>query len=216
MQSTAKVLKVIGFVLIVVVIGLFVGWLATREKTRPPETSKGLAKTVAKKPDEATFAVHRTIEVTNDMGESTNEWPYGEGNYSWEDKIGDILGADNEIEDKVKELFELYPKLSDEGKKEAVEHLSNLIADDDQYGPLGKLLVDTNTPAGASESLLNDLINRENKLRVPLMLEVARNPNHSQAAEAKDMLMRILEDDYGDDWKLWEEKAKEWVKENPD
>lgn len=218
MQSNIKILKVVGVIVVVAAIGLLLGWLASRDKSRPKPGPTGAlaAKPAAKKPDEATFVTHQIIDKTNDVGETTNEWPYGEGNTSWEDKISDILGADAENEEKIKQLFELYPKLTNEGKQEAVEHLSNLLADDDEYGPLAKILVDPKTPPGASEALMNDLINRENKLRIPLMLEVARNPEHPQAAEAKDMLMRILEDDYGDDWKVWEEKAKEWLKDNPD
>jgi hypothetical protein len=58
-------------------------------------------------------------------------------------------------------------------------------------------------------------MNRDNAIKMPIFLEIARDPKHPQAATAKDFMERILEEDYGNDWGKWEKKVQEWVKENP-
>jgi hypothetical protein len=49
-----------------------------------------------------------------------------------------------------------------------------------------------------------------------LLLDIARNPEHRKASEAKEILELYLEEDYGTNWSVWQQKMTEWLKENPD
>ena len=134
---------------------------------------------------------------------------------NWEDKVDEILGPEGEDSEKVKRLFEMFPRLPEDGQVEVAQHLSNLVPDEN-YEPLGKLLKDAKMPEAVLDVLLADLLNRPNSVKLPTILEVASNPQHAKASESKDLLELFLEEDYGADWPKWQAKMDEWLKENPD
>jgi hypothetical protein len=65
--------------------------------------------------------------------------------------------------------------------------------------------------------VLNELFNRPVSLLLPISLQIAKNPNHPNAALAKDNLERILSEDLGDnpDWEHVGQMVDTFVKENP-
>lgn len=133
----------------------------------------------------------------------------------WEDKIDNIIGSDDPDTNKVKQLFALFPTLPPDGQEEVVQHLSNLV-DDDQYAPLGELLKDDKLPEGVLDELLADALNRPNSLKLPELLAVASDPNNAKSSEAKDLLELYLGEDYGNDWNTWGTKMTNWLQQNPD
>jgi hypothetical protein len=134
---------------------------------------------------------------------------------NWEERLDAILEPEGAEADKAKKLLALFSHLPEEGQVEVVQHLSNLVADQD-YEALGKLLVDPTLPEDVLEQLMADILNRPNSLKLPLLVEVARNPQHPKAEDAKDLLELYLEEDYGQDWTKWQAKVVEWVQKNPD
>jgi len=146
-----------------------------------------------------------TVASTNVSGSDTN----------WEDKIDDIVGSDDADTNKVKQLFALFPTLPPDGQEEVVQHLSNLV-DDEDYAPLGELLKDAKLPEGVLDELLADVLNRPNNLKLPLLLDVASNPDHAKHDEAKDLLELYLGDDYGSDWGQWGQHLTNWLQQNPE
>ncbi|HEX4264980.1 MAG TPA: hypothetical protein VH597_11620 [Verrucomicrobiae bacterium] len=134
---------------------------------------------------------------------------------NWEDKIDDIVGSDDADTNKVKQLFALFPKLPPDGQEEVVQHLSNLV-DDEDYAPLGDLLKNSKLPEGVLDELLADVLNRPNNLKLPLLLDVASDPDHAKKDEAKDLLELYLGDDYGSDWNSWGQHLTNWMQQNPD
>jgi len=142
---------------------------------------------------------------TNTMASNTN----------WEDKIDEIVGSDEADTNKVKELYALFPKLPPDGQEEAAQHLSNLV-DDDDYAPLGEMLKNDKLPEGVLDELLADVLNRPNNLKLPLLLDLAQDPNHAKRDEAKDLLELYLGEDYGTDWNSWGQHMTNWLQQNPD
>jgi len=143
--------------------------------------------------------------ATNTTGSDTN----------WEDKIDEIVGSDEPDTNKVKELYALFPKLPPDGQEEAAQHLSNLV-DDDAYGPLGEMLKNDKLSEGVLDELLADVLNRPNSLKLPLLLDLASDPNHAKRDEAKDLLELYLGEDYGTDWNSWGQHMTNWLQQNPD
>src|SRR6185312_734897 len=133
----------------------------------------------------------------------------------WEDKIDDIVGSDDPDTNKVAKLYALFPTLPPDGQEEVAQHLSNLV-DDDDYAPLGDMLKNDKLPEGVLDELLADVLNRPNNLKLPLLLTVASDANHSKHDEAKDLLELYLGDDYGTDWNSWGEHMTNWLQQNPD
>lgn len=219
MKNNSGLLKIFGFVVVAILIGIGVGWFASRPKTAPvpttgltdsgeptaPTQSAATSPSAGEKPKPAAEPPTPIAIVLPDTPTAPD----------WSDKIGDILTADTEIPDKCKDMLKLYPTLPDEGKVEIVGHLNNLVADDD-YAPMGKILINPKTPAAAGQEVLNDLFNRPNSLKIPLMLQVARTPGHPLAAAAHEDLVLLLEEDHGTDWARWEKTTEAWLQENPD
>lgn len=217
-----KVLKGILAFLLIVAIGVGIGWLASRRPSPPPEN--GVQQSGAK--SDTTAPRQPAALVMSTKSAVTNEVPNPfagdiaeeeEVSTNPDDKIDDILGEVTAITNVVKNLIELYPKLSNAGKLEAVEHLTMLVPDED-YEPLAKILMDKEVLPAVSSELLTDLIDRPNDVKMPLMLSIARDPKHPGAKEAKENLELLIEpeEELGDDWDKWEKAMEEWVKENPE
>jgi len=134
---------------------------------------------------------------------------------NWEDTIDTIIGSEDADTNKVKQLFALFPKLPADGQEEVVQHLSNLVEDSD-YAPLGELLKNDNLSDGVLDELLADLLNRPNSLKLPLLLDLAQDPNNAKHYEAKDLLELYLGEDYGTNWSTWQTSMNTWMQQNPD
>jgi hypothetical protein len=135
---------------------------------------------------------------------------------NWEETLDALLrDAGGEPSAKAKQLLELLPRFPEAGQTEAAQHIANLLADED-YPAFGAWFTNTNTAVKVQEVILADLLNRPNAIKLPLLLEAARTPQHAKAGEAKDLLELYLEKDYGADWGLWQQQMEVWLKENPD
>jgi hypothetical protein len=64
--------------------------------------------------------------------------------------------------------------------------------------------------------LLADVLNRPGTLKLPMLLDIARQSDHPKAGEARELLELFLEEDHGKDWAGWETKMQQWLKDNPD
>jgi hypothetical protein len=134
---------------------------------------------------------------------------------NWSDKLDEILTSNAEEADKAKQLLEMFPHLSEEAQVEVAGHLANLLPDKD-YPALAKYLADPKMSEAVLDVLLGDALNRPNSVKLPLLLEVARQSDHPKAGEAKDILELFLEEDHGKNWDQWQTKLEQWLKDNPD
>ena len=225
MQKLSRILTILGIIGGIAAVGILIGWLGGRGST--PKTTplaEGRHPTASTAPGAAAPAGAKlspqpsaAVAAGNRASVSSPTSPVAPSNLitNWEDKVDDILGSENAETNKVKQLFELFPRLSEEGQVEVVQHLSNLV-DDADYAPLGKILENANSPESVLDVLMADVLNRPNSIKLPLLLEVAQNSDHAKAAEAKEVLELYLDEDYGTDWAKWRQAMQEWLKENPD
>jgi len=116
---------------------------------------------------------------------------------------------------KAKQLLELLPRIPEAGQAETAQHIANLLADED-YPAFGAWFTNTNTAVAVQEVVLADLLNRPNAIKLPLLLEAVRTPQHAKATEARELLELYLEKDYGSDWEAWQKALEDWLRENPD
>ena len=227
----SKILIAVGVLVAVVGIGVGVGLLASRnpgnsQPAPPPPVvaSTGNPAPVADtrpvapqnprevKPVTVPIAPIPVAQTSNIAVAPTNTDNSGT---NWEDKIDDIVGSDDADTNKVKQLFALFPNLPPDGQEEVAQHLSNLV-EDENYAPLGELLKNAKLPEGVLDELLADVLNRPNNLKLPLLLDVASNPDHAKKDEAKDLLELYLGEDYGSDWSTWGTQMTNWLQQNPD
>ncbi len=133
----------------------------------------------------------------------------------WEERIDDLLTSQDDENIKAKQLLAVFPNLPEEGQIEAIQHLSNLLADED-YAALKPMLTNAAMPEAVIDVLMTDVLNRPNDIKLGALLEVARVPNHPGAEEALDVLEVFVDENYGADWAAWEAAVKKWLIENPD
>jgi len=228
------ILKAALILVVVVATGIVIGLLASRGPQRTAHESTDVVETVASHSAPATNVVRRlpsasptasrpsptnsAVLTTPVASIETNAAPESTVTNlitDWEDRLDTILGGEEEDKVKSQKLLEIFPRLPPEGKEEIMRHLSNLVEDGD-YAPLGKYLVDATQPESVLDVLIQDVLNRPNATKLPLLLEVAQQSNHAKAAEAKDLLELFLEEDNGSDWAKWKAKMDSWLKENPD
>ena len=217
MGRFSKALASLGLVAAVLLIGVGIGWLATRKTPADGRISERKSALTNQVPTRIPFfstnaRPHRAL--------SSNKTPSPSAIATnlitdWEDKLDDILGSEGQDTDKAKQMLAMFPRLPEDGQVEVAQHVSNLLPDQ-EYAPLGKLLLDSKLPEAVLDVLIVDVLNRPNSLKLPLLLEIAQDPQHPKAGEAKHLLELYLEQDYGTDWNKWQAKLKQWMIDNPD
>jgi hypothetical protein len=219
---SVKILVAVGVVAAIVMVGVMLGWFVTKDnKTSPspppslPTVQPGPIVGGSQKSGSVKPPVPNPAPATNKLSQAQVAHPVTNVITNWEEKLDAILGSEGDEADKAKQLLAIFSRLPEEGQVEVVQHLSNLVADQN-YAPLGELLRDVSLPEDVLEQLMADILNRPNSLKLPVLLDVARNPQHPKAEDAKDLLELYLEEDYGQDWNKWQAKMEEWVKQNPD
>jgi hypothetical protein len=123
---------------------------------------------------------------------------------AWAGAIDSVLRDMSDPGEKSRRLLELLPHLPAALQPEAAQHLVNLATDatpDVLLNPLHDLTV---APA-AHAILLLGLLQRADHVRLPTLLDLARNPEHPKSAQALEYLHFLLESDHGTDWLKWEQ-----------
>ena len=210
----------IGLAILVVALLLGVGWglylsrqapILTPEPELTKTTQAQSPNNTGKTPDAASVQAPQpyvAVENTN-----TSEEAAAMTSTNWEDKLDDILLSDVEDATKADEILALIPSAPDEeAQTELAQHLVNMVSDED-YTNTAALLTDTNTPAAVSEVLMNDLLNRDNALKLPMLLALAKTPDHPLQQDAMDMLQLFIQDDKGTNWDEWQTAIDEFLKE---
>jgi hypothetical protein len=130
----------------------------------------------------------------------------------WERKIDEVLSVQNANETETAQmLINLVPTLPPEGQAEATQHIANLILDKD-YGRVMPMLRNASLPEEVHDVLVTDLMNREDKVKLPALLEVARIPNHPYHEEAMTDLQIFLDQDNGNNWSKWDSAVQEYLR----
>jgi hypothetical protein len=133
----------------------------------------------------------------------------------WEARIDEILGSTSPDLDKAKQLLTMFPTLPADAQEDVARHISNLLPDE-EFGLLRPYLTNSALPENVLDALLGDVLNRPNSLKLPALLDIAQNADRPAAAEAKDFLELLLDEDYGTDWAKWQAGTEQWLKANPD
>ena len=225
MNDFAKFLKVFGFIIGIFLVGAVVGWLGTRGGGLPvasspaPVAGSTAAPTAstATAPPKPTFLAnnYRPLSSVSLQPQTTGTVAAVNLITNWEDRLDEILSGKEKEDEKANQMLGMFPRLSAEGQEEVAQHLSNLVSDE-HYAALGQYLTNATLPEPVLDVLLADALNRPNKLKLPVLMGVARDPANPKAGEARDLLELYLEEDYGDNWDVWQEKVDQWLKDNPD
>ena len=216
--------KVVGALVGVLIVGGLIGWLTGGRGSNPTSQSspavEGGSNVLASMPLVASGRTNRAAGLSIPPPEASS-LPLAADPATnvliadWEERIDDILRSTDEDRDKSAKLLAMYPNLPLDGQTEAAGHLVNLVPDDD-FSKLGQILTDPKTDEAVQEVIMFDLLNRPNAVKLPLLLEMARNPRHAMAAESRDLLELYVEQDFGEDWAAWQQATEKYLRDNPD
>ncbi len=134
---------------------------------------------------------------------------------AWELKIDSILKTNAGETETAQMLINLLPTLPPEGQAEAAQHISNLILDKD-YSRVLPLLRNPTLPEEVQDVLVTDLMNRDDAVKLPALLDIAKILNHPYHDEALTDLQIFLDADEGVDWSKWDKDVKTYLKKQAD
>ena len=129
----------------------------------------------------------------------------------WEQKIEQALRADLGETETAQLLINLLPTIPGEGQVEAAQHISNLLLDKD-YSRVLPLVKNPRLAQEVLDVFVSDLLNRTDSVKLPTLLEIAKQPNHPHQAEAISDLQIFLDEDHGNDWNKWDVSLKAYLK----
>jgi hypothetical protein len=129
----------------------------------------------------------------------------------WELKIDQLLRSNIAETETAQVLINMLPTLPVEGQSEAAQHISNLILDKD-YNRVLPLVKNTNLPEEVLDVFITDLMNRDDSVKLPALLEIAKLANHPHHEEALTDLQIFLDGDYGNDWGKWSSSMQAYLK----
>lgn len=132
----------------------------------------------------------------------------------WEKQREDILRSSASAGEKAERLLPLLPLLAGEEQQEATRHAINLLSDD-HFLAAAACFTNVNAPTNVQSLFMADLLNRPEKVKLPLSLALARNAEHPCAAEAKKLLDLYIGEDFGTNWSAWEAAVQAKLQSNP-
>jgi hypothetical protein len=133
---------------------------------------------------------------------------------SWGQQREEILKSDSPVEEKAAQFLAMLPRLEGAEQEEAARHMINLLGDE-QFPIASGYLTNAQAPAQVQELLMAELLNRPEKLKLPLYLAIMRTEGHPKAEEAREMLKLYITEDLRTNWPAWEEAVQARLQKTP-
>jgi len=125
----------------------------------------------------------------------------------WEISINRLLDSEDGNDKVAAGLAALLPTLPLEGQLEAVQHMVNLL-DDEQYQLATRLLLDPALHPDLREVIFSDVVDRSNSIRLPALLTLLGTPGHPLQGEARRVLQEAVGSDFGHNPAGWQAAAQ--------
>ena len=205
--------KLVLFIVVFAALGAVV-WFGLRSKPAPDGKAAGVA-TEATNDSPAPEATSQTPRAFRHRDRSKSDATASDPMDVWDKQIDAILeskATDAEIADQ---LLELYPRVPAEGQADLILEIATRIASEN-YSKLSNIMTNAASSEEVVETLLTDLIDRPDKIRLPLLLDLARIQENPKSGDAHDLLEVLLGEDYGNNWDQWSKKISEWLASHPE
>jgi hypothetical protein len=215
MSNLVKVVRVLGVLVLAGGVGVFIGWMKSRDGDIQPVAVPAASNQPIV--DIAPEAEPRP--ATNKPSRRTRPKPAPDSPplgvaAEWEKQLDEVLLADIDPNLKADRILAMIPTAPSNAQVELTQHLVNMVQDD-HYDGAAQLLTNSTTPAAISTVLMNDLLNRNNTLKLPMLLAVASDSDHPLKDQARDMLELLIQEDDGTNWDQWAASISTWLQNNP-
>ena len=110
---------------------------------------------------------------------------------AWEDRLDQLLTAETDTATTVRGLVSSMRQLPPEAQEQYAAHAVNLCGDE-QFALLGEIYLNAQTPQVVTETIFNDLLNRPDEIKLPLLAKTLRNAAHPMAGKAEEVLRTYI------------------------
>ena len=220
MSLVIKVGRVAGVLALAAAVGLLIGWMASRQGdvapiVIPPSSSPPIVALPEAPPTPAPEPVMaRPVPPPRAHADAALTPATPQYATDWEQKLDDILLSEADPNTKADQILALIPTAPPDAQVELSQHLVNMVQDD-HYSGAAQMLTNATTPSAVSTVLMNDLLNRGNTLKLPMLLAVAENNDHPLKDQAREMLELLLQENDGTNWDQWSTSIDTWLQNNP-
>jgi len=128
----------------------------------------------------------------------------------WEKAINQLLDSDEDNDKVASALAVLVPTLPLEGQVEAVQHMVNLL-DDEQYELARNMVMNPGLHPDLREVLFSDILDRPNTVKLPALLALLGSPGHPLRTEAHTNLQAVIGQDLGESPMLWSQPVQAFL-----
>ena len=130
---------------------------------------------------------------------------------AWEDRLDELLTNDEDNTTTARGLVSSMRGLPPEAQEEFIAHAVNL-CEDEQFELLANVYFEAATPSEVKETIFNDVLNRPDEIKLPLLAKTLRNPTHPMAGESKEILEMYLDLEPGAvPPNGWEQAVKQYI-----
>ncbi len=221
MSNLTKFVRILAVLLLAGGVGIFIGWMKSRDGdvrpiVLPPGSNDPIVAIAPVAMSPADVSRHAPAKNARlNRKKPAPEQPPPEVSTDWEQRLDDVLLADTNANTKADLILALIPTAPASAQVELSQHLVNMVQDD-HYDGAAQLLTNAATPAEVSRVLLNDLLNRNNTLKLPMLLAVARDDDHPLKDQARELLELMIQEDNGTNWDQWGASVNTWLQNNPE
>jgi hypothetical protein len=110
---------------------------------------------------------------------------------AWEDRLDQLLTAETDNATTVRGLISSMRQLPPEAQEQYAAHAVNLCGDG-QFGLLGEIYLNVQTPQAVTETIFSDLLNRPDTIKLPLLAKTLRHAAHPMAGRAEGILRTYI------------------------
>jgi len=217
MSNLAKVVRVLGVLVLAGGVGVFIGWMKSRDgDVQPiavPAASTQMTANVAPVAMEQVAEPPATKPKRLTRHQPDLSPPPPANAVDLDKQLDDVLLSDADPNTKADKILAMIPSAPTNAQVELSQHLVNLVQDD-HYDGAAQLLTNAATPSAVSTVLMNDLLNRNNTLKLPMLLAVARDDDHPLKDQAREMLELLIQEDNGTNWNQWSDSINTWLQNN--
>jgi hypothetical protein len=130
-----------------------------------------------------------------------------------EHRIFYVTNAEITETQKAQALLLLFKDVPKEDQRK-VAHAAVKQVDDTIYFLAREQLLDATLPPQVLSVFMTDTLKRKNRLKAPVLLDLARLESHPLRTEAQQMLVAYLRKDYGTNWVGWEKAVAAWLEKD--
>ena len=138
-----------------------------------------------------TEAAKGELEESAETSESSDEGVSAEDAAvaAWDALVEDFAASSDRVvtkEDRAK-VNEALKRLPRDRRRESAQSLLNLVSDGN-FGVMRDVLFDPAQPTEVVDAVFNDLLNRPEEVKTPLLKEISQDSSHANCAEARRIL----------------------------